>query len=198
MSHDSILRARAGITLETAVRRILRRFDAATPADLEAGARWYDAAGELATELTTLAPFDADLSVTREHAATVIAHLSPRTDWARNVSGAVALVTTGVAPGCIGDNVDRAYGGLVSGDPLGTLNGPKTQRFAANILGDREAVTVDVWALRVVGLDDTHVRRVGVYDAVEHAYRLAARRRGMDPSTMQASTWIVARNGRAS
>jgi hypothetical protein len=31
---------------------------------------------------------------------------------------------------------------------------------------------------------------------VEHAYVLAGRRLGVDPVTVQATTWIVARNGR--
>jgi hypothetical protein len=36
-----------------------------------------------------------------------------------------------------------------------------------------------------------------VYPAIEHAYRVAAERVGVDPTTMQATTWVVARNGRA-
>jgi hypothetical protein len=63
-------------------------------------------------------------------------------------------------------------------------------------------VTVDVWAVRVaLGTRpdaEQCLTRVGVYDALEHCYRLAAQRAGVDPTTMQATTWIVARNGRAS
>lgn len=191
MSHDKVMRAKCGMTLETAVRRILRTFDAATPSDIEAGAQWYPNGARIVADMV-------GGTVTLEHAAAVLAHLSPRTPWSRNVAGAVELVTTGNAPaGHIGRNVDGAVRALESDDPLSTLNGPKTRRFAANFLGDTEAVTVDVWALRVVGIhDDNVISRVGAYDAVEHAYRLAARRRGVDPSTMQATTWIVARGGR--
>lgn len=193
MSHNSNLTARAGVTLETVVRRIVKTFDRATASDLEAGARWYDEAGEHAAEL-------AGAFGSREHAATVIAHLSPRTSWARNVAGAYAIAAgdgSDNPAGCIGANVKRARQAILSDDPVSTLNGPKTRRFALNIIGDREAVTVDVWAARVAGVDEAALGRKGVYDAVEHAYRLAARRRGVDPATMQATTWIVARNGRA-
>lgn len=194
MSHNDTLR-KLGTSTRATVDRIVRTFDRATVSDVEAGATWYGDANDIATELASAAG-------SREHAAAVIAHLSPRTAWARNVAGAVGLVTDGNTHGCIGANVDRARRALQSPDPVATLNGPKTRRFALNILGDRDAVTVDVWAARVafgtsVSDPEAALSRKGVYDAIEHAYRLAAARRGVDPTTMQATTWIVARNGRA-
>lgn len=192
-STDAAARAAFGVSSRTIADRIGRVFAAATPADIESGARWYDAAGELASEL------GASSGHGRERAAAVIAHLSPRTSWTRNIAGAVAMLSGELSPvGQIGANVARARGALESSDPLATLRGPKTSRFARNILGDREAVTVDVWACRVAGVDETKLSRKGAYDAVESAYRLAARRAGVDPATMQAVTWVVARGGRAS
>lgn len=193
-THNDALQ-RVGTSVESTVRRILRTFDSANASDVESGAVWYADAGDIATDLASAAG-------SREHAAAVIAHLSPRTTWSRNVAGAVGLVSDGNTHGCIGANVDRARRALQSADPIATLNGPKTRRFALNILGDRSAVTVDVWAARVafgtaVSDPESALSRVGVYDAIEHAYRLAAARRGVDPTTMQATTWIVARNGRA-
>jgi hypothetical protein len=184
---------RAGVSsVETLVRRILATFDRATASDLEAGATWYDEAGELARDLAANAG-----SV--EHAAAVIAHLSPRSTWTRNVLAATALILKReMPPGVMSDPLARATDALDSADPLATLNGPKTARFARNILGDVEAVTVDVWAARVAGISERQLASAGVYDLVEHAYRLAARRRGVNPSTMQATTWVVARGGRAS
>lgn len=191
MSHDTTARKVFGLTHETIVRRILRTFDRATSADVEAGARWYDEAGELAASLAGRHHLQVD------EVAGVIAALSPRTSWSRNVAGTVALLEDGDdaarAMGCIGANVDRAVA-VLDGVPL---NGPKTRAFAANIAGDREAVTVDVWAMRVADLDENLLSRKGAYDAVADAYRAAARRRGVDPATMQATTWVVARNGRA-
>lgn len=175
--------------------RIVRTWNRATVADLDNGAGWYAEGQKLIDELA------AEHGLSRETVAAVIAHLSPRTPWRRNVDGARALLATGAAPGCLGANVERARAAMLSADPLATLNGPKTYRFALNLLGDREAVTVDVWAVRVAlgERDDAALilDRVGMYDAIEHAYRVAARRMGVDPSVMQATTWVVARNGRA-
>ncbi len=193
---------RMGQTTRQVTDRIVATFDRATPSDIESGARWYgeDSAATLAGLVAAGAP-------SREHAATIVSHLSPRTSWSRNVSGAFALVTDGTGAtarelGCMPANVERAVAALASTEPLATLNGPKTKRFAWNLLGYREAVTVDVWAARVALGDSTEdpekiLSRVGVYEAIEHAYKLAARRRGVDPTTMQATTWVVARNGRA-
>jgi hypothetical protein len=177
------------------VDRIVTTWHRATAQDMDNGAGWYAEGEKLVDELAS------EHGLTRETVATVIAHLSPRTTWQRNVQGARSLLADGTAPGCLGANVDRALAALDSGDPLATLNGPKTYRFALNLLGDRDAVTVDVWAVRVaLGEREDAERvlaRVGVYAAVEHAYRLAAARMGVDPTTMQATTWCVARNGRA-
>lgn len=196
MSHDETLRNVFGVTLETVVRRILRAFDSANVSTVEAGARWYDDAGALAATLAQHT--DGDI----ERAASVISALSPRTTWARNVAGATALLTSGPAAarrvGCIGRNVEKARQARVDGfAAFNMATAPKTASFARNIAGDRESVTVDVWAMRVVDLDELKLSRKGAYDAVAHAYRLAARRRGVDPATMQATTWIVARNGRS-
>jgi len=190
MSHDTAARKVYGVSLETITRRILRTFDRATASDIEAGARWYDEAGDLAE---TFAVHTGSV----ETAAAVIAALSPRTTWARNVAGAALLIEHGeVLPGLIGRNVETARRAMIDG--FEAITGPKTSAFARNIAGDREAVTVDVWAARVADLDEDLLSRKGAYDAVAHAYRTAARRRGVDPATMQATTWIVARNGRAS
>lgn len=193
MSHDEISRRVFGVTHATIVARIVRTFERATSTDLESGARWYDEAGQLAASLSSR-------EVSLEQAASVIAALSPRTSWARNIAGATALIQQGPtaarALGCMGREVETAR--RAKRDGFAALGGPKTSAFARNIVGDREAVTVDVWAARAAGVDENLLKRVGAYDAVAHAYRLAARRLGVDPATCQATTWIVARNGRAS
>jgi hypothetical protein len=194
ISHDERLRT-VGTNTRGCVDRIVATYGRASEHDRESGARWY-AEGELFID--SLA---AQADHTREAVAAVVAHLSPRTTWQRNMLGAQSLILTGEAPGCLGANVERARRALASDQPLGTLNGPKVRRFAANLLGCRESVTVDVWAARVAFSlrDDAELilSRVGIYEAVEHTYRVAARRLGVDPVTTQATTWIVARNGRA-
>lgn len=188
---------------EHTVTRILSYWDRSTDSIRESGATWYvtDSAGILADLVALGMP-------SREHAAGVVSQLSPRTSWARNVAGAYAFANGGPdaarAIGCMGENVDRAARTLASADPLNSfgVRALKTANFARNLLGDSDAVTVDVWAARIAFPDNVSdpekiLKRVGVYNAIADAYREAAKRVGVTPATMQATTWIVARNGRA-
>lgn len=197
MSNDSIARDVFGVSYETIIRRVVRTFDRANVSDIERGARWYDESGALAAKMALAHRGDG---VDLERAASILAALSPRTTWNRNVIGAAAFLVGGPAAarrvGCMSANVERAR--HAKRDGFAALNGPKTNAFARNIAGDREAVTVDVWACRVADLDESLLSRKGAYDVVADAYRAAARRRGVDPATMQATTWIVSRGGRAS
>lgn len=195
MSHTTILRQKTGTDVRACADRIVATYQRATAADRESGRDWYGDGESIIEDLASRS------GLSREHVAAVVSHLSPRTTWTRNVYGATMLVTTGTAPTCIGANVDRARKALASDAPLETFGGPKTRRFARNLLGDRTVVTVDVWAARVafgtsVADPERALSLVGVYDAIEHAYQVAARRLGVDPVTVQATTWIVARNGR--
>lgn len=188
--------ARAGFGYRKAIARVLATFDSATPAQRELGATWYPDAHAVAVELASAA------GVSVEHTAAVLAHTSPKTRWSANVAQATALVLADKRlPGALRANVERARAALASDDPLDTFGptAPKTRNFARNILGDSDAVTIDVWATRIaLGPDagESTLKRRGVYDALADVYRTAAAKRGVEPSTMQATTWIVKR-GRA-
>lgn len=190
--HGDALR-RSGYTVRRVVANILATWDAATDAQREQGAQWYPDAGVAARDLATAH------GTTVERVAAIIAHTSPQLQWGRNLLAASVFVATGGdrLPGLLGASPRAALGAWEASEPLATLNGPKVRRFAANILGDYEPVTVDVHAARVAlkGCPNpqTVLERVGVYDAIEHCYRLAARRVGVTPATMQATTWIVQR-----
>jgi hypothetical protein len=190
--YDGVLRAVWGVTYKTVVERLVDVFDTATPSDIEAGAQWYPQAHVQALQMADESGYDV------ERCASVIAHLSVRKRWTENVIVAHAVLVDGKdhMPGQMAREMGKALAvrnGEV--DPIGSL-GPKTRRFALNILGDREVVTVDVWALRGAGLDERFVGRKGAYDAVEAAYQAAALRRGVEPPTMQATVWVVTRGGR--
>lgn len=185
--HDDILRRKCGTTTRTVTNRIMRVFARATESDVLAGKAWYHSAQAVARELADA----GDISVTA--AAAVIAHLSPRCPWDRNLKMARDLVLTGDTGG-LRTNISKARRALIADDPWSTFGkGPKTRAFAANILGDEHAVTVDVWAARIAGVTEEQLGLVGVYEAVSHAYRLAAKRAGITPAQMQAITWVVIR-----
>lgn len=193
-THGQTLETVFGTTTRKAVANVIRHWEAASAQDKAAGLLWYLEAGQYAQDMA-----DA-FGISRAHAAVAIAHLSPRTNWQANKAAAYALVRGkhGKPAGIIGSNWSRAEASLESPNPIATLRGKKTHAFALNILGDEDAVTIDVWAMRVAlgEANETGLARVGAYEALEHVYRLAAKRVGVSPAVMQATTWIVAR-GRA-
>ncbi|MDH6462076.1 hypothetical protein M2302_002251 [Micromonospora sp. A200] len=197
LTHDQRLRHNGVGGTRAVADQICRVYDRTTPAMKEDGALWYPRALDIARDLAEV----TDYSV--EHVAAAIAHLSPQLMWTPNVVAATTLVTTGRAPHAVmGRSVENARAALASDTPLATFGegSPKTRRFAANILGDREVVTIDVHAVRVA-LDNREdckllLDRVGMYEALEYAYQTAARRLGICPVTLQATTWIWQRKGR--
>lgn len=184
-----------GVTTRATVARILSWFDSASDDELIAGLAWYGVAREHAVSMADT------YGVTVEQAAAVIAHLSPQLGWEENLAAAYELLETGNAHAVLGSSIERARVAMLATAPAETF-GPdahKTRAFYANILGDTDVVTVDRWAVRVaVGVYDADTQkrfaRVGSYDAIAHAYRIAAARRGVEPSDMQAITWVVARS----
>ncbi len=80
------------------------------------------------------------------------------------------------------------------GEPL---HGWKVPAFAANLKGDLNRVTIDLWVLRYFNLRQTRIRRKEYY-RLEAAIQKMARRRGMKPAEYQAVIWCkaVTRAGR--
>lgn len=181
---------RIGVRRRTVADRIDRIMRRATEDDILAGKAWYAAAMALARELAD------ESALTYLQASAVISHLSPRVRWDRNKAAARELIYRGRRmTGIMSGPFDRAMAASVADDPMATF-GPKahkTRAFAANIAGDLNQVTVDVWIARAVGVTEAQLNRVGVYDAIAHQFRLAAKRWGMEPAMVQAIVWIVVR-----
>jgi hypothetical protein len=189
MYYDDVASVKIGESISTLTDRILDVFDKATPHEIEAGARWYDEAQKLAIELST----EYDYSV--EQIASALAAFSPRLFWSANVAAIEQPLANGTRkPGVLTRSFNNAKRALVDG--FSAVRAQKSSSFAHNIAGDDETVTLDVWACRVAGIDEKLLNRVGVYATLAYAYRLAARKRAVSPSTMQATTWVVMR-GRA-
>lgn len=176
---------------DTMVRNITRAYRRTTAAHLAAGLGWYAEAYRVAAQIWPERP---DL------AAGVIAALSPRCQWSTNQVWAAAVVhaaRTGQACPAVHTTAMRAHAWRIANGeaPLDVLNGPKVRAFWANIMGDTDAVTCDVWAVYVAlgRKDETMVRTPARYAAVAAAYRRAAVILGVTPRECQAATWVGAR-----
>ena len=127
------------------VRRIRAQYALCTVQDLADGIAWYDRA---AIAALGMAGFDM------LRAAGVIAALSPRCAWTTNLSWARAMLAAAIdGSSCPAVHTTTMRGQawkIANGHhALSVLGGPKVRSFFANITGDHNAVTVDVWAARV-------------------------------------------------
>lgn len=171
---------------------IVAAYMAASPAQRAAGRDWYPAASAIVDSLAAWADID------RPSMAAIVAALSPRNPWAWNVqdAAAVAYAATHGLP-CptvttFGANRSRAWA-IATGASDWSGSALKVRSFVANILGDPDAVTVDVWAIRVATAGRrSAVRGAADYQRVAEAYRDAAEFVGETPRDVQAIVWIAA------
>lgn len=163
-----------------------------TPEQRAAGIGWYRMARREARSLAKVH------RTTIHRAAGIIAALSPRCRWEENVARASKALVTGHATGLW---AERANAIMAGAHPLKVLSGPKTRSFYRNIMGNTDAITVDVWAYRAA-LDnftmDAHTanRRLGRANRYEHtaqAYRDASEKFRLLPSEFQAAIWVSVR-----
>lgn len=171
-------------TVRTYVRRMSRLLEHATPEELQAAENWYPSAHVHAYHVAKRA------RVSVPQGAGIIAAFSPRVQWRRNLELAHAYANGRPTPGL---GASRAAADRVAAHGLEALTGPKVAEFARAIAGDSDAVVIDVWMLRAAGITDrdapSAVQRARITDAV----RRLARRHELEPRTMQALLWILAR-----
>jgi hypothetical protein len=187
--------AKAGLAPETVVKRIIRHFNRATPEQIIDGMIWYGTAHNIVYVLSEVSQYTVD------QVAAAMAQLSPRLRWHQNVEAIEALVMTGEVPRYVmGAPGRRAAKALDAAEPFDTFGkaAKKTASFARNITGDELAVTVDVWIARAVGVTESQLKMAGVYEAIAHCFRVAAKRIGkITPAQLQAVVWIVVRGSAA-
>lgn len=218
--------------MNISTRNVTRAYRAATDADREAGQVWYARARVLAADLARrerdhgprVRAGWADVTLV-ERAAGVIAALSPKVSWPRNVRLAEAMYrlyvdrdANGAAkalalPGVLGVNAFKAVRILWDGeDPREVLGGPKVRAFWWTIVNpdDPRAVVVDRHAVDVATnrvMTDLErgrlLRPAGAYERVAEVYRRAAvilsaeYGRSITPAQVQATTWTYWRRERA-
>jgi hypothetical protein len=156
----------------------------ATFGQVEQASKWYLDAESVAREVAR------NLNTTLEIGATVVSAFSPRERWARNVMNAVKFSLGEEMTGVLGNNTRMAEKGLTMG--FEALKGLKTNAFARAIAGNENAVVIDVWMLRALGIEKKTPSR-SQYNEMATAVTIVAGMHGMTPRAMQALIWIVVR-----
>ncbi len=83
------------------------------------------------------------------------------------------------------DNVIRALQGI-------PLSGPKVSRFAENLKGNLDTVTIDTWICRAYGIDSNKLSS-SLYRRLERKIQTDAKKAGTTPADYQAVLWYAVR-----
>ena len=148
--------------------------------------QWYRMAHEY---IRTMYGHHADLF------CDVLAATSPRVSVKANWKSAKRLVACWIETGAIDHsavimrthlpNVKRAF----RREPL---SGDKVSRFAANLKGNWDCVTIDVWVCKHYGVNP-HALTPKLYKTLERRIRKDAKRHGVSPCEHQATLWQLTR-----
>jgi hypothetical protein len=130
-----------------------------------------------------------NLDSTLEVGATVVSAFSPRERWTNNVTKAISFSLGNNIPG-FKNNMVMANNAIAFG--YDALKGLKTNAFARAIAGDEQAVVIDVWMLRAVGIEKKTPNQ-STYNELANAVKKVAFDHGMTPRAMQALIWIMIR-----
>lgn len=188
---------------------LVRLYGQAVAADHIAGTEWYPRARAIVGEWATYYGY------THDTVACVIAAISPRCSWERNL--VIANDVLSERPPSIGAlraNVDKAIalrnedtndayfgpdGEQPTSDAISTRmlrrfpGGPKVNCFAHNLAGHDDVVTVDTHAVQAALNDPIAVYGIGwtPYREFARAYVTAASAVGVPPATFQAILWCA-------
>lgn len=174
-------------------RNILKAFATATASQVADGKAWYPLAME------TLAEIAPKWSTTQR--AAICAMLSPRVTWKENMNAVrkiyrASMEHSGLVPTVAGvrRNVAKAWETANDGD-TSRVSGPKVSAFNANLNGDFQRVTIDVWAARAAGVPEKQMDHLDGrrYSALETAYKNVAAALFFAPAELQAIVWIAQR-----
>ena len=177
----------------------------ATLTEQQEGITWYPSAHQIAATLADR------YEISDAQAIGVIAALSPRNKWSRNVHDADALIAAYVAGGAeqatltkvctFGANKAKAVRVLELSpdadldDVLAILSGPKLREFASCIAG-LDDVCIDghafcIWNGGRTSLADVPSIGVRLRREIKADYQTAADELGLTPSACQAITWCA-------
>ncbi len=195
--------------VENMKKNLLDKFHASNDDVRHWGTQWYDTASDYVNNL-------ADVTgLSSEQVAGVMAAFSPRTSWDKNTALATHFLlnydpnnpdSIKNFPG-LKANLDRAKRIMAGpGDYESVLaalgndaEAPKIRSFYKNMMGDKDAVTIDAWMARAImgkghdmadkDLAAQSLSWAGAYDKMSEAVRQAAKELNISPRELQAIIW---------
>lgn len=175
---------------QRAYRRNLRHvLGTARLTDWTDGAIWYRDALAAIVDTATLYGLSGDA------VAGIVAALSPRQRWESNIADAVRVISGRGNVRALGANAAKARRILAGEDWRHVLSGPKVRAFAANLSGNWQEVTVDVWMSRALTQGERdEPRSDGDYREMARAVRAVAGEYELPPAIIQAVAWCAVRN----
>lgn len=173
---------------------ILRLYDQSTVQERKDGGAWYPSAHQWCK--STGRGYGLGFKVV----AAVVATLSPKISWTFAVRDTLTLLDVWVdgqdfrsaVVSAVGANKRKAIRILLDGRPQ--VSGPKVSAFYANLSGDYNRVTIDVWMYRaaVNSLDERATWLTPrQYERFEELYIQAGEVLGWVPAHLQATLWLT-------
>lgn len=169
----------------------LRAYATADAEQLAEGLLWYRVARGRCRSLSR------HYKVTLATACGIVAALSANNLWSTNLAMAEDALRLRRSPICYASQRRKVNALLRGGAPLRVLRGPKERAFFAALRGSDDAVVIDRWMYRIVGIDAEIGEKwptLQRYKACAAAIREAAAAVGRAPALFQAVAWVTVRD----
>lgn len=173
-----------------------RRWNAATPDQRRRGRRWYRLAREWAEDLAARTGYTVEQVVAVLAITSAGAQLATNLRWTEEACETRGAARVGRFPNAMAPRIRAVLDS--PGAAADFVGGPKIGPFHRAILGDRDALVLDRWAIAaaIPGVDRNTAHRELTKDrraAVEQAYRSLAKRLRVKTADLQAVIWLQIR-----
>lgn len=156
---------------------------------IESGQLWYSQARVECLKIAW------EHSLRLETVIGIVAVMSPRLYWGKNILYAKNLIKGSGPCAVIGANKQKAKLVLNGADPLDILSGLKVRSFYSNILwaGTDNEVTIDGWMLHLMGYKSGYSPKPNLYKRLADIIREQAGQVSIPAPQYQAVLWMTAR-----